>query len=62
MYKVLVISLFLAMLLSLFFGGHFLINDDSPSRRLLRSLTLRIILATALMVTLIYGFTTGLLG
>ena len=59
MLKILILVLFVAMLFSLFFGGHFLVNDASPSRRVLASLTLRVVLAVALVCTITFGFLSG---
>jgi Protein of unknown function (DUF2909) len=61
--KVLVVMLFIGVVLSLSSSLVFLIKDiESPRKRALYALGLRITLATLLMVTVFYGLYTGKLG
>lgn len=57
--KTLIAILFLAMVASLIVGAGFLLRDDSHSRRLLRSLEVRVGLAIALLALILYGFLSG---
>ncbi|GGY35311.1 hypothetical protein GCM10011297_05510 [Bacterioplanes sanyensis] len=51
--------LFLIMLASLMAGAGFLLRDNGQSKRLLTSLKWRIGCAVLLVITLIYGFSSG---
>jgi uncharacterized BrkB/YihY/UPF0761 family membrane protein len=63
MLKVLVVILFVGVLLSLSSSFIFLIKDiESPKKRSLYALGVRITLATLLMTTIFYGLYTGKLG
>ena len=59
--KFLIVALLLALIASLGSGFYFLMTDqgDPDKRRLLHSLGVRITLATALMVTVVYGVASG---
>ncbi|MBV1914623.1 MAG: twin transmembrane helix small protein [Pseudomonadales bacterium] len=59
LYKILILAILAAILVSLFSGAVFLAKDDSDSKRMLTSLTLRISLSLLLLVVLIVGFVTG---
>ena len=61
--KVLVVLMFIGVVLSLSSGLVFLIKDiESPKKRALYALGIRITLATLLMTTVFYGLYTGKLG
>jgi p-aminobenzoyl-glutamate transporter AbgT len=60
MLKVIIVILFFAVVASLFSGLNFLVKDlGDPKKRLLRALGIRISLAAALLLTIIYGAYTG---
>ncbi len=61
MLKVLILVLFAAVLISLFSGLAFLFTDSNTNkaRRTLYALGVRIMLATALLLTIFYGFYSG---
>ncbi len=58
-YKILVLAILAAILISLFSGAIFLAKDDDNSKRMLTSLTFRISLSILLIVVLLVGFMTG---
>ena len=64
MFKVVVLVVFLAVLLTLGFGFFFLIKEGGQPKkiRLLKSLWLRVSLALILLVLLAIGLSTGQLG
>lgn len=57
--KAIIIILLIALVISLASGLVFLFKDVGSTRRTLHSLGLRITLAAALMLTVIYGFFSG---
>ena len=57
--KILVLLLFIAIIISLFSGLYFLLKDQSRSQRTVKSLALRVTLAIALLLLVIYGFYSG---
>jgi succinate dehydrogenase hydrophobic anchor subunit len=57
--KILVLLLFIAIIFSLFSGLYFLLKDQSRSQRTVKSLALRVTLAIALLLLVIYGFYSG---
>ena len=69
MLKILILVLFAAVLMSLFSGLAFLIKDSTKdnssdgepdhARRTLHALGVRVVLATALLLTIFYGFYSG---
>jgi NADH:ubiquinone oxidoreductase subunit 6 (subunit J) len=59
MIKVLVLILLAAILVSLFSGLFFLNRDQGDSRRMVRALTVRIVLSVLLFLILIVGWWTG---
>ncbi|MEH6580149.1 MAG: twin transmembrane helix small protein [Amphritea sp.] len=59
MIKTLVLLLFIAIIISLFSGLYFLLKDQSRSQRTVKSLALRVTLAIALLLLVIYGFYSG---
>lgn len=59
MLKAAIIVLLLATLGSLFSGLVFLVRDDSRSNRLLKTLMLRVLLATATVALIAWGFYSG---
>lgn len=63
MLKVIIVLLFIGILVSLSSGLVFLLKDiESPTKRTVYALGIRISLATLLMVTIFYGLYTGQLG
>ena len=59
MLKALIVIIFLAIVVSLGFGAFALVNDDGKSKRLVNSLTVRIVLSVMLFVLLIVAYLTG---
>jgi len=59
--KALILLLMFLMVVSLFNGLYVLFKDngDPKSRRTLHRLVIRVSLASALLITMIYGFYTG---
>jgi hypothetical protein len=63
MLKIIIVLLFIGVLVSLSSGLVFLLKDiESPSKRTVYALGVRIGLATLLMATIFYGLYTGQLG
>jgi hypothetical protein len=63
MLKIIIVLLFIGVLVSLSSGLVFLLKDiESPSKRTVYALGVRISLATLLMATIFYGLYTGQLG
>ncbi|MGB1799510.1 MAG: DUF2909 domain-containing protein [Gammaproteobacteria bacterium] len=60
-FKIYIAILFFAIGFSLLAGAVFLVKDDSKSKRLATSLTLRITLSVILFISLIVGFRLGLI-
>lgn len=61
--KIIVVVLFIGLLISLTSGLVFLLKDiDSPTKRTLYALGVRITLAALLLITIFYGLYTGQLG
>lgn len=60
-FKIIVVLLLLAVLVSLSSGMFFLVNDKGESDRTVKSLTIRISLSIALFIMLIIGYFTGLI-
>ncbi|CAA0104796.1 Uncharacterised protein [Zhongshania aliphaticivorans] len=60
--KIVIVVLFIALVISLFSGLFFLMQDRGTTMRTWQSLKVRLILATCLMGFLFYGFFTGELG
>ncbi|MBL4585050.1 MAG: twin transmembrane helix small protein [Pseudomonadales bacterium] len=59
LYKILILAILAAILISLFSGAIFLAKDDNNSKRMVTSLTVRISLSILLVVVLVVGFMTG---
>lgn len=59
MLKAIIVILLIGVIISLASGLVFLMKDQGKSRRLLGSLGIRVVLATALMLTVAYGFYSG---
>lgn len=59
MIKVIIVVLLLAIVASLFSGLFFLVKDESKSKRLANSLTVRVALAAVLIIVIIIGVQTG---
>lgn len=58
--KVLIVILFIGLLISLSAGLVFLLRDvGSPRRRTLYALGIRVSLATALIISMVWGFWSG---
>ncbi len=62
MLKYFILFLIVAMLLSLFSGGFFLIKDKGKTKRTAYSLGIRVSIAVVLFATILYGVTTGQIG
>ena len=61
--KIVIIVLFLGVIISLSSGLAFLLKDmQSPTKRTVYALGIRISLASLLMITIFYGLYTGQLG
>jgi len=60
-YKIVVVLLLLAVIISLTSGMFFLVNDKGESNRTVKSLTIRITLSIALFLVLIVGYFTGMI-
>ena len=61
MYKIAILLLFVAIVISLASGMFFLVRDKGQSNRTAISLTIRISLSIALFLMLIIGFITGII-
>ena len=62
MIKYFILFLIVAMLLSLFSGGFFLIKDKGKTKRTAYSLGIRGSIAVVLFSTILYGLITGQIG
>jgi len=60
-FKIIVVLLLFAVLVSLASGMFFLVHDKGESDRTVKSLTIRITLSIALFLMLIIGYFTGLI-
>lgn len=60
-YKIVVVLLLLAVLVSLSSGMFFLVHDKGESDRTVKSLTIRITLSVALFLMLFVGYFTGMI-
>ena len=60
-FKIIIVLLLLAVLVSLASGMFFLVKDEGESDRTVKSLTLRITLSIALFLMLIVGYFTGMI-
>lgn len=60
-YKIIIMLLLIAVLISLSSGMFFLVHDKGGSNRTVKSLTIRITLSIALFLMLFVGYFTGLL-
>lgn len=61
LFKLLVVSILMLILFSLFSGLVFLVKDQGNSTRTVKALTLRIALSVALFALLLVGMSTGLI-
>ncbi|MBV1959258.1 MAG: twin transmembrane helix small protein [Pseudomonadales bacterium] len=59
LYKLLILAILAAILVSLFSGAVFLAKDNDNKNRMVTSLTVRITLSILLVIVLIVGFMTG---
>lgn len=59
MFKTIIIIILIVILLSLTKGLHFLMKDDDQSRKMVRSLTIRIILSIFLFLLILFGYWMG---
>lgn len=57
--KLLIIALLIAIVVSLVFGGVFLVKDPSTSKRVVKALSWRVGLQVALIVLLVFAFFMG---
>ena len=62
MLKYFILFLIVAMLLSLFTGGFFLIKDKGKTKRTAYSLGIRVSIAVVLFSIILYGLITGQIG
>ena len=60
--KIVIVVLFIGLVISLFSGLFFLIQDQGKTMRTWQSLSVRLIIAVLLMSFIVYGFYTGQLG
>ncbi|MBB5187907.1 MULTISPECIES: DUF2909 domain-containing protein [Zhongshania] len=60
--KVVIVVLFIGLVISLFSGLFFLIQDQGKTMRTWQSLSVRLVIAVLLMSFIVYGFYTGQLG
>lgn len=60
-YKIIIVLLLLAVLISLTSGIFFLVKDKSETNRTVKSLTIRITLSIILFLMLIVGYFTGII-
>ena len=61
LFKILIFVLLALILISLGSGLLFLVRDQGRTRRVVSSLTVRIVLSVALFILLIIGYLTGIL-
>ncbi|NKB36311.1 MAG: twin transmembrane helix small protein [Gammaproteobacteria bacterium] len=61
LFKILIILMLIAILVSLASGMFFLVKDKGQSKRMVNSLTFRVSLSVALFVLLFVGYATGLI-
>jgi hypothetical protein len=59
LYKLLILAILAAILISLFSGAVFLAKDNDNNNRMVTSLTARITLSILLIIVLVVGFMTG---
>ncbi|MDH0649971.1 twin transmembrane helix small protein, partial [Pseudomonas sp. GD03867] len=59
MLKAAIVLMLLATIASLFSGLVFLVKDDDQSTRLLKALTVRVVLATLTIALVAWGFISG---
>ena len=59
MFKLLIVAVLIAILISLFYGAVFLARDQGKDNRVVTSLTFRISLSVALIVLVLVGYFTG---
>jgi hypothetical protein len=59
MFKILIITLLVAILVSLFSGAFFLTKDASGKQRVATALTIRIVLSISLLVLIVVGAMMG---
>ena len=57
--KIAIIAILILILASLFFGAFFLVKDESKSKRMISSLTVRVTLSVILFILLLVGYFTG---
>jgi len=59
MFKTIIIIILIVILLSLTKGLHFLMKDDDQSRKMVRWLTIRIVLSIFLFLLILFGYWMG---
>ena len=59
MLKVIIAILLIGVVISLFSGLFFLVKDDSKSKRVAHSLTVRVALAALIVLLVLYALWTG---
>ena len=59
MFKIFILILFFAALISLFSGLFFLVKDKEKTNRLFKSLVTRVTFCVLLIIMIVYGFLSG---
>lgn len=59
MFKVLLVVLFFAAVISLFSGLFFILKDQGQSGRTVKALSLRVLFCVLLLLALVYGILSG---
>ena len=59
MFKAVIIAVLIVILLSLTKGLHFLMKDDDQSKRMVKSLTIRVVLSIFLFLLILFGYWMG---
>ncbi|MBL6685932.1 MAG: twin transmembrane helix small protein [Methylophilaceae bacterium] len=59
MFKAVIIAVLIIILLSLTKGLHFLMKDDDQSKKMVKSLTIRVVLSIFLFLLILFGYWMG---
>jgi len=59
MFKAVIIAVLIVILLSLTKGLHFLMKDDDQSKKMVKSLTIRVVLSIFLFLLILFGYWMG---
>ncbi len=60
-YKIIIIVVFVLILVSLVSSFTFMIKDQGKTERVVKSLTVRVVLSVSLFFLLIFGYLTGMI-